>query len=54
MFKYDYLFTKIKDMRVYHDGSLTIYLRYGRLYWNRYGVLQAAETQEVEKYFELH
>lgn len=54
MFKYDYKFEKIKSLRVYHDGPLTIYLYANRLYWNYTGKLIEVDHETVIKYFEIH
>lgn len=54
MFRFEYRLTKLRDMRVYHDGPLTIYLRGFQLWWNFYGKLQRVDDETVNKYFELH
>lgn len=55
MFKYKYKFLPItNELSVYHDGTLTIYLKAQQLFWNYDGPLHRVNDDVVCKYFELH
>ena len=55
MFKYKYKFLPVNnELSVYHDSTLTIYLRANRLFWNFDGPLHLVNEADVTKYFEIH